>query len=263
MAATLSMHPELFLPLLATYLSPHLSMPERIDAVAYDLEFTPSRLRQILPDFLPFRREATLYVSSDSRFSIELSLNTQNPQEGLWRLTLLDQHRSQAYFLCFSVLRGPRFFIGAIQGGNTGNSAQRLGIIKAATKHFTGLRPPFVLLHVLRRLAATWNISFIAGAADAGQVSVLSHRRRRQPVHFSYDDFFLETGATLAPCGDWHVPMSAPERSLNDVPHRKRSLYRRRHLLLQSIDSQVVARLTPDVIEPYRGEVLRKLALPC
>ena len=196
------------------------------------------------PGFFQRGVAQVLWTDTVHRFSLTLGLNTLCPEEGLWRVSLLDQHGQPVYGTCFSILPGPRLFIGVIQGGRASAGHDPRAAIRAATRHFAGLRPQFLLLQVLRELAMAWDIPALTGVADAHQVS--RRRRRHLPiqVRFSYDAYFAEAAAQPGRDGNWALAAKAGDRAMHTLPSRKRALYRRREQLLQDLANQIRAATT-------------------
>lgn len=245
----LAQHPVLFRPLLAQFLDPRLGAGMRHVAFAHDLEFTGGRIHEAVPGFFPAALKTTLWTDPSGAWTVELALNLQSPQEGLWRLSLLARDGVRAFSACFSVLPGPRLFVGAVQGGTVGAGFGALDHIQAATRDLHGMRPPFFLFEVLRTLAQTWGVQSISGIAARYQPKNWAKRRARREVRFGYDAYFQDLGGERADDGNWAVPVQAAERSLEEIPSRKRAMYRRRFAMLRALRASVAARFTGEVIE--------------
>jgi uncharacterized protein VirK/YbjX len=237
----LAQHPVLFRPLVTRFLNADFTLYDRFQAFAHDLAFTATRIHRSFPDFL--LETLTQRLWSDNGYSIEMALNIGSPQEGLWRIDLKDRGGHCVFFASFSVLPGPAMYIGAIQGGGACSANDPRVAVRAATKHFEGLRPHYLLLQVLQCIASAWRVRSIVGVSDRHQISVRPTHSPCAPRTFSYDSYFAESGAERNECGNWRVPLSHPERAIESIPSRKRSMYRRRQLQVQGLEWQILSLL--------------------
>lgn len=156
-------------------------------------------------------------------------------REGLLTLSLFcGDHR--AYSLAFSLFKdGERvgIFIGGLQGRSTEGALQRY---KDLTKNFHGLRPRDLLIDCLRMLAPALHAHRILAVSD-------DHRYIRHPYfggssksdHADYDQAWVDRGGMRVDASHFELPLVASIRPLEDVPSRKRALYRRRSEMLESI----------------------------
>jgi uncharacterized protein len=239
--AVLKAHPVLFRPVLGPFLDIRRTTPaERIGLLAHDLHFTARRIRAAWPLFFAQGHSARLWRDPRGDWSIELSMNTDFPQEGLWRLSLIAASGWRAFSLCFSVLPGPRVFIGNVQGGRPAATAEGPCLIRAGTKAFEGVRPPHILLHVLRSLARAWGIGEIIGVALDNHLKGHAASRTAAFVRFDYDQFWREAGGAPLAEGNWTIPTADTPRLAEDIPSRKRAMYRRRATLLEAMHCAVV-----------------------
>jgi uncharacterized protein VirK/YbjX len=232
-------HPILFRPLLARFLDERLSMSARFEAFAHDLSFTAARVHHAFPGFFPSGDSQRLWSDAADTFTLTLALNIESPEEGLWRLSLRDREGQPVYAACFSVVPGPRLFIGTIQGCHPATGVDPRAAIRLATRHFGGLRPPFLLLSVLSQLASVWNVPGVTGVADSHQIARRRRRTRPTTVHFSYDRYFREAAAQPDPDGNWRLQPDARARPIETVAVRKRSMYRRRAQILDDVARQI------------------------
>lgn len=233
----LKKHPVLFRPLVSRFLNANFTLKDRFHAFAHDLSFTANRIHRSSPEVLLESSKGLLW--SECGFVIEMALNVTSPQEGLWRIDLKDSCGRCVFFVSFSVLPGPAMFIGAIQGGSACAGSDPRLAVRAATKYFAGLRPQCLLLQVLRCIASAWRVRSIVGVSDRNQVTLRSKRSRRTMIAFSYDAYFVQSGAQRSPCGNWQVPLGCAERTVESIPSRKRSMYRRRQILIQQLEHQI------------------------
>lgn len=136
---------------------------------------------------------------------------------------------------------GWEILIGGVQGGHAGKSKED---IKFATHVFHGLRPKHFLVYILREVAAAWGVSRIYAISDAAHCFM--RRRYRDRVYkmkSSYDALWRDVGGRLAAHGFYLIPAGNPQRLIQTVPSRKRAQYLRRFAMLDSIKSEIHAKL--------------------
>jgi uncharacterized protein VirK/YbjX len=157
--------------------------------------------------------------------------------EGLWQLGLVDAAGERTYSLGFGFLRDGTLLVGNVQGPSLGTDG--LALIRRATAAAEGLRPPYLLLHVLRHLARRWGVADLRGIDPEHHVKGRWNLRRTR-LQFDYRAFWQESGATQRPDGHWQLPLVLAMRGPEDVPSKRRAMYRRRQSLLAQVESQVV-----------------------
>jgi uncharacterized protein VirK/YbjX len=239
---TLDCHPILFRPLTSGFLDARLSYQRRVEVFAHDLRFTSTHVQRAFPGFFPNDLQAHLWVDTTQHYALVLDLNLDHPQEGLWRLSLRGAGE-RIFSVCFSILPGPEIFIGGVQGGRSTASASMVDSIRAATKAFEGIRPHFLLVDVIRTLAAAWEVNAIRGISSRLQLKGRSRGRGPAAVKFSYDEFFQDLGGIGTVDGLWTIPTSTADRDIADAPSRKRAMYRRRSGLLDQLRGTVRSKL--------------------
>jgi uncharacterized protein VirK/YbjX len=237
-------HPILFRPLMSMFLDPRLSSQQLFTYYAHDLEFTSTHINRTFPKFFPLHLSGPLWIDRVQGYSVDLSMNLAHPQEGLWQLSLRSSNQTRLFSVCFSILPGPRIFIGSVQGGRSGDGVNLTDLIRTATKDFEGMRPHFLLFDVVRTLAANWAIEKLTGIANRNQLKGHSHSKNSKAVRFSYDTFFRELGARPTRDGNWDVPLTLHAREIADAPSRKRAMYRRRFTRIAGLRAEVSAFLT-------------------
>jgi uncharacterized protein VirK/YbjX len=236
---TMRNHPILFRPLTSRFLDSRFTRQTLFQSYAHDLEFTSTRIHWAFPSFFPLRLHARLSANSLRRYAVDVDMNLDHPQEGLWRLSLRCPDHLRLFAICFSIIPGPTIFIGAVQGGRSTEASSIPERIRLATKDFEGVRPNFLLFDVVRALAALWRVESICGVSNRHQLKAHSSSMHANAVRFSYDAFFQELGARPRCDGNWDVPTSACDRRIADAPSKKRAMYRRRFALLNELRSEV------------------------
>ncbi|RQP26348.1 DUF535 domain-containing protein [Albitalea terrae] len=129
-------------------------------------------------------------------------------------------------------------WIGAIQGGN---SEGVMADYKDLTKALHGMRPRDFLVELVRSLCRSLGVSKIMAVADASRQHRAAYfgAAKSETLSLNYDEIWTERGAQKVTDDFFSLAIEAPLKSLDDVPSKKRAMYRRRYELLESLDSRI------------------------
>lgn len=165
-----------------------------------------------------------------------LSANQVCKREGSWSLGLWTDDGVRLCQISFSFLCQQRLMIGSVQGAPCQDERAMQGI-RDATRAAEGLRPPHLLVEVLRVLCRLGDQTLTA-IDPAHHVKKRWHQRLLQ-VSFDYRGFWTELGGQLQASGCWGLPSQRKLRDLADVPPKRRAMYRRRAGLLEALPGQL------------------------
>ena len=166
-----------------------------------------------------------------------LEANRVCRREGLWSLGLWTDAGLRLCQLSFSVLRGDRLTIGSVQGAPA-HDAQAMQGVRDATHAAAGLRPPHLLVELLRVLCQRGCLA-LQGVDPQHHVKRRWHQRVLA-VSFDYCGFWAGLGGQRLANGFWSLPAQRPPRDLADVPAKRRAMYRRRSALLDAVSGQLM-----------------------
>lgn len=132
-------------------------------------------------------------------------------------------------------------YIGAVQGIHSGvSSEESLEIYKSLTKMFYGLRPKTLLFEALKAYLNVLGVNQLYGISD-------QHRHHRhkyfgfdQGTAFKndYNTFWEEHGGHYNKySGFYNIPMKAAIREIETIPSKKRSQYRKRNAIIESLET--------------------------
>jgi len=210
----------------------------------------PSGLVGALLDNRPFVLNEHSVDGLEQPLLLNLSYARHMQQEGELTLSLGFQdsletfkHHRWITSLTFMLRRGAggrELLVGGIQGGHSEDSREQ---IRLATHAFHGLRPKYLLVHLLRQVASCWGASDILAVSDSAHCLTRSRYRGRIKIESSYDDLWQEVGGTLREDGFYSLPVAQHQRPLEEVPSRKRAQYRRRYALMDAIDAEIREKL--------------------
>ncbi|MEE1901968.1 MULTISPECIES: VirK/YbjX family protein [unclassified Pseudomonas] len=231
------------------YLSKCWEAPQRLEVLASHFEVLAGQF----PALLLLGRDESLTLSELSSHSPGCRLVLDRPiwfkREGELVLNLF-QGDLRVASLAFSLCRSQGelcLFIGAVQGIHKGvDSETSLAIYRDLTKDFEGLRPRSLLLEALKCLARTLGVAHLYAVSDACR----HHRHayfgndKGQDLAANYDVIWLEHGATASKYADFFaLPLAAVQRAEQDIPAKKRAMYRRRQALLDDVFTRLQATL--------------------
>jgi uncharacterized protein VirK/YbjX len=177
-------------------------------------------------------------------------------REGLLVLNLFLGDR-RIYSTAFSFAResGERVvYVGAIQGSN---SEDVTGDYKALTKALHGMRPRDFLVELLRSVCRAVGVHQIYAVAEGSR----HHRNAyfggaKNAISVDYDEIWTERGGVRHSSAFFVLSVQSAAKSLDDVPSKKRAMYRRRYDMLGAVESAIavacVNRGTAEAHAPVR-----------
>lgn len=131
----------------------------------------------------------------------------------------------------------PVLLIGGIQGAHSDTPHT---LIRSATKSCYGLFPKRVLLEGISLLARATGISAIQAVSDRGHTyRSLRYRFKKKAVFVaSYDEFWQSLDGEPLCRSLWQLPLAFSQKTMEEIPSKKRAEYRRRYGLLESLSEQ-------------------------
>lgn len=231
------------------YLSKCWEAPQRLEVVASHFEVLAGQF----PALLLLGRDESLTLCELTSYSPGCRLVLDRPiwfkREGELVLNLF-QGDLRVASLAFTLCRdqgGLSMFIGAVQGIHKGiDSETSLAIYRDLTKDFEGLRPRSLLLEALKCLARMLGVAHLYAVSDACR----HHRHpyfgsdKAHDLAANYDVIWQENGATASNRDDFFtIPLAPAQRAEQDIPAKKRAMYRRRQALLDDVFIRLQAAL--------------------
>jgi uncharacterized protein VirK/YbjX len=177
----------------------------------------------------------TLLELSD-RTRLVLSLNDVSFHEGLWQVALIGEDGVRLYSIGFGLTDARTLLIGNVQGPSLKDDG--LDRIRDATHAAHGMRPPHLLVHALRVLAARWGVTCLRGVDPENHVKGKWNLRDSR-LRFDYRGFWAEHDGVRDASGNWSLPLDTALRPLEEVPTKRRAMYRRRYAMLDELQLAV------------------------
>jgi uncharacterized protein VirK/YbjX len=133
--------------------------------------------------------------------------------------------------------------IGGIQGAHRDTPHE---LIREATKACYGLFPKRLLMETLSLICAETGVTKIEAVSDNGHIfrSLRYRLKKRSLFHASYNEFWETLNAQPSGNKLYSLPLSFPRKPLEEIASKKRSEYRKRYDLLDTLReqfSQVIA----------------------
>jgi uncharacterized protein VirK/YbjX len=227
------------------YLHLGMSARSRVDAILNHYEFIDSLESRTLAKALTSPEQTPLFRlegKNEECFTVSASTALGAEREGECTLWLhAGSTQLAALTFCVTGKTGERqIVIGGLQGAHRSVSHE---VIKEATKACYGLFPKRLLMETLWQLAARQGINKIYGVSDSGHVFRGLRYRLSKSKHFhaSYNEFWTSISGEKYDGHLFSLPLSLPQKELSDIASKKRSEYRKRYALLDSLKEKVNA----------------------
>jgi len=131
-------------------------------------------------------------------------------------------------------------WIGAMQGPNVENARE---LIKVITKKSHAYRTKNLILYAAQSLARSLGLKKIFAVTNAGYYAN-NHIRSDRKLKTSFGDFWAECGGTLTSDKRFfELPLAEIRKTFEEIPTRKRAVYKRRFELLDGLDAAVAERI--------------------
>lgn len=170
-----------------------------------------------------------------------LAINPGQRKEGLLSLELMlgDEYLYQLMFWLAKDKQGDMsLWVGALQGPNMDDARD---IIKRITKLCHGYRTKNLVLYIARGVCRALGVKHIYAVTNEGYYAN-NHARVDRKLKTSFSDFWAEAGGSPTEDSRWYrIPLVEERKTMEEVPTRKRAVYRRRFALLDEIDVQIEA----------------------
>lgn len=185
----------------------------------------------------------TLDVSETETLKAEVNTHPGQRKEGLSAINLNlynGDKGTRMYQLMYWIMKDEAgkdsLYIGAMQGPNVDDARD---VIKRLTKVCHGYRTKNLILYIAQAYARTLGIEKIYAVTNEGYYAN-NHARIDRKLKTDFSAFWTEAGGT--PTDDsrfYELPLVESRKTMEEVPTRKRAVYRRRFALLDEIDKVI------------------------
>ena len=134
----------------------------------------------------------------------------------------------------------PTLVIGAMQGPNTEDAQD---FVREMTKRAHRFRTKNLILYMTQAVARALGVQRILAVSNAGYYAN-NHIRRDRKLKTDFGAFWEEAGGWQTEDKRFYeLPLTLPRKTMEEVPTRKRAVYRRRFAFLDEIDSEIAERV--------------------
>ena len=130
--------------------------------------------------------------------------------------------------------------IGAMQGPNTEDAQD---FVREMTKRAHRFRTKNLILYMTQAVARTLGVKRILAVSNAGYYAN-NHVRMDRKLKTDFGAFWEEAGGWQTEDKRFYeLPLTLPRKTMEEVPTRKRAVYRRRFAFLDEVDVQITERV--------------------
>ncbi len=131
-------------------------------------------------------------------------------------------------------------YIGAMQGPNTENAKE---LVKETTKRSHRYRTKNLILYMVQAVARAIGVQHIYAVSNRGYYAN-NHVRRDRKLKTDFGAFWEEAGGHMTEDDCFYeLPLVEPRKTMEEVPTRKRAVYRRRFEFQDDVDAQIAVHM--------------------
>lgn len=190
-----------------------------------------------------FDRRYEIWRSKDegSVWKAILTFEPGQRKEGMLSVMMLlgDEALYQIIFwLGYDAAGEESLFIGAMQGPNMAHARE---IVKEATKRAHRYRTKNLILYMTQAVARALALKHIYAVSNEGYYAN-NHVRRDRKLKTDFGVFWEEAGGHVTKDARFYeLPLTESRKTMEEVPTRKRAVYRRRFAFQDDVDVQIAA----------------------
>ena len=183
----------------------------------------------------------TLTGKDEQHFTVRLCADAFMDKEGEATLVFCDDQNTVLAEMTFTLCPfagQSTLFIGGLQGAKAHVPHER---IQKATKACHGLFPKRLLVEAAMTLGAAFPVEQIVAVSNDTHIyrSWRYRKKKEGKLLADYDSFWLSLGGEKQESGNFMLPLVMPRKPMEEIASKKRSEYRRRYELLDSLIQQV------------------------
>ncbi|ENK7103515.1 DUF535 domain-containing protein [Enterobacter kobei] len=183
----------------------------------------------------------TLTGKDEQHFTVRLCADAFMDKEGEATLVFCDDQNTVLAEITFTLCPfagKSTLFIGGLQGAKAHVPHER---IQKATKACHGLFPKRLLVEAAMTLGAAFPVEQIVAVSNDTHIyrSWRYRKKKEGKLLADYDSFWLSLGGEKQDSGNFMLPLVMPRKPMEEIASKKRSEYRRRYELLDSLIQQV------------------------
>ena len=185
---------------------------------------------------------------TDMTWHAYLKFESGQRKEGLLSV-MMDVDGEHLYQIIFWIEQRdgqPTLVIGAMQGPNTENAQD---FVREMTKRAHRFRTKNLILYITQAVARALGIKRMLAVSNAGYYAN-NHVRLDRKLKTDFGAFWEEVGGWETDDHRFYeLPLVYPRKTMEEVPTRKRAVYRRRFAFLDAVDEEIAAHMR-EVLQP-------------
>ncbi|MDY1036541.1 VirK/YbjX family protein [Lelliottia sp. CFBP8978] len=226
------------------WLSVDMNRQQALNALGYHYQTMNAVLPATLMNGYLSKKGVTLLTLSgkdEQQFTIRLCADAFLDKEGEATLAFCDHQNTVLAEMTFTLCQyesKTTLFIGGLQGAKSFVPHE---LIQGATKACHGLFPKRLLVEAAMTLGAAFPVEQIVAVSNATHIyrSWRYRKKKEGKLLADYDSFWRSMGGEQEAKGHFLLPLVMPRKPMEDIASKKRSEYRRRYELLDSLIEQV------------------------
>ena len=234
-------HPQVFAQLTRQFFFRNSRAAERLTAITQTFQVIERSFSDKALEYLYLDEQKPLHLwempyGEEHTLSLEMFFRNGEIREGSMTLALcLDgEFVYHINFWCAQEGEKQVLYIGCHQGSKHG-----LEVNKELTKAFFGYRPKNFILYALRILAKELAVDELRAVSNYGFYAN-NHIRKNRKLLVSYDKFWKECGGEImADQRFFTLPLIEPRKTMEEVPTRKRAVYRKHFAFLDALEEDL------------------------
>ena len=234
-------HPQVIAQLTRQFFFRNSRAAERLTAITQTFQVIERSFSDKALEYLYLDEQKPLHLwempyGEEHTLSLEMFFRNGEIREGSMTLALcLDgEFVYHINFWCAQEGEKQVLYIGCHQGSKHG-----LEVNKELTKAFFGYRPKNFILYALRILAKELAVDELRAVSNYGFYAN-NHIRKNRKLLVSYDKFWKECGGEImADQRFFTLPLIEPRKTMEEVPTRKRAVYRKRFAFLDALEEDL------------------------
>ena len=187
-------------------------------------------------------REIWRSQETDIEWNACLKFEPGQRKEGLLSV-MMDVNGTHLYQIIFWIEQRdgqPTLVIGAMQGPNTEDAQD---FVREMTKRAHHFRTKNLILYMTQAVARALGVQRILAVSNAGYYAN-NHIRRDRKLKTDFGAFWEEAGGRKTEDARFYeLPLTLPRKTMEEVPTRKRAVYRRRFAFLDEVDAEISERV--------------------
>ena len=215
------------------------TMHERMDIVKDHISFLLDRFKEDCALSLAAHEFFLLWedLRDEEPLRLYLAFESGQRKEGMLSLIFRWGHNyANLYQMIFWIARDKHdewsLWIGAMQGPNMENAKD---VVKKVTKQCHAYRTKNLTLYVTRIFAEVLGLKHIYAVSNYGYYAN-NHVRSDRKLKTNFGDFWEESGGYVTEDDRFYeLPLQEERKSEEEIPTRKRSVYRKRFALMDEI----------------------------